>query len=683
MKAVGTKFLLRFYLVGFIAPYLLPIFSCVAAEDISIEAKTNFEWFSRLGFPDVKGRAFVHVTTKWWDPKAQWPAQSNFLSGFLLTNDAHAFVVLDEQLIKHSNEYTTQREYTTQGAHMQIENSYVQADLKTEAADLLKRITSLQSGEDLFPRLGERISKRARAFALAYACWRNGLNGEAEDLYQAAKKLRSGNEGVDGNNFQLILEREIAYAVMWRAVVDFDDLSVSRQQLLKEFQDFTKRYPHSEYLERAEQTAAKLDRMISEDQAHVKSAPANLASVPVEEQVRELIFRLRDQHGEQSGQPGWCDIFDDWRGVANSPAHQLVRIGYPAVPQLIAALEDPTFTRSVGYWRDYTFSHDVLTVGDCAVAILGRITGKYFYVSSHSAGFMSTDGKVAETHQRAVDWWAEFQKKGERQMLVEDVEAGDENAITEASRLVEHYPDVAPAALVKGIRATMNATVGAGLTEDMRVRRGANIRKALIEIFQKCDSNAARTYLQKELHEGNDGSRVSAAEVLVQSNRDDVIKAMIQEWQNSPDYKVEQDQGWTECARFLASVDSPQTIYALGQNFQARPFNTRKAIVYNIGEGGTPYGEIRPISERSLSASAIEDFLVQRLDDTEQQSGDSGPHVVRLYRERDARVCDLAGYYLNKLWPSRYHFDYSYLSSLKISDQERIECQNAWKQSRK
>jgi hypothetical protein len=221
------------------------------------------------------------------------------------------------------------------------------------------------------------------------------------------------------------------------------------------------------------------------------------------------------------------------------------------------------------------------------------------------------------------------------------------------------------------------------MPEDMRVRRGANIRKALIEIFQKCDSSAAQTFLQKELHEGNDGSRVSAAEVLIQSNRDDVIKAMIQEWQNSPDYKVEQDQGWTEGARFLASVDSPQAIQALGRNFQARPLNTRKAIVYNIGEGGTLYGEIQPISERSLSAGAIEDFLVERLDDTEQPSGSSGPHIVRLYRERDARICDLAGYYLNKLWPSRYHFVYSYLSSLKISDQERIECQNAWRQSRK
>ena len=30
---------------------------------LSHEARENFEWFSTLGFPDVKGRPFVRVTT--------------------------------------------------------------------------------------------------------------------------------------------------------------------------------------------------------------------------------------------------------------------------------------------------------------------------------------------------------------------------------------------------------------------------------------------------------------------------------------------------------------------------------------------------------------------------------------------------------------------------------------------
>jgi hypothetical protein len=664
----STIRLLPFYLLiafGFYLP------SC-QSEVIPEDARTNFEWFSQLGFPDVKDCQYVRVVTGWWGRSGTNSPQNRYENAFLLTNNPSQFVCLTLDLFKRTLTKSTNGmpEYQRVG--------FNELNLKSEADALLDAYASGKIPTVTTPELDERISKRVSMFVFAWACWRNGLNPEAEKLCKLSKTLRYGIAEVDTEHFQLTLEQEISYAVMWRAIIDFGNTSISRPQLLQEFQNIVANYPHSDQQERAKQTVAMLERMITEDEAHAKRAPTNLEQLPVEDRVRELIFRLRDQHGEQPGQPAWVDIFDDWRGQTNSSAHQLVRIGYPAVPQLIAALEDPTFTRSVGYWRDFTFSHFVLTASDCAREILGRITGKYFYVPNHTAGYMSTDGKVEEAHKLAEAWWAEFQKKGEKQMLVEGVEAGDDNTISEANRLVAHYPDAASAALVKGIRATTGATVAAGMSEDMRVRRAANIRKALIGIFQKCDSNAAQTFLRKELHEGNDGSRVSAAEVLVQSNKDDVIKTMIQEWQNSPDYKADKDQRWTECARFLASVDSPEAIQALGRNFQARPLNTRKAIVYNIGEGGTLYGEIRPISERSLSASAIEGFLVERLEDTEQPSGDSGSHIARLYRERDARICDLAGYYLNQLWPSRYHFVQSYLSSLKISDQERVEFKKIW-----
>jgi hypothetical protein len=123
-------------------------------------------------------------------------------------------------------------------------------------------------------------------------------------------------------------------------------------------------------------------------------------------------------------------------------------------------------------------------------------------------------------------------------------------------------------------------------------------------------------------------------------------------------------------------MDSPEAIAALGQNFQERPLNTRMAIVHNVGEGGTLWGETRPISERSAPArEAIELLLVTCLDDTGRQLGDSGPRMGRHYR--DVRICDMAGYYLDQLWPDRYHFDLS--GSAEIRDQQRLECQKVWR----
>jgi hypothetical protein len=382
--------------------------ACSAAEfkDVSPEAKMNFEWFGALGFPDVKGCQFVRITVKWSDPKGKFPTTYENKNEFLLTGYQNAFTVLDLELFRRS--YPA----TMPDAETHMEASFEPADLKSEAASLLNRISGLKRDEDLFDRLEERVSKRVHTFVLAWACWRNGLDDEAEQLYEASKHLRYGMEEVDENNFQHVLEEEISYAVIWRAVVDFGNVSVSRPKLLNEFQNFIKHYPHSSHQERAKKIVEMLTRMIAGDEAHAKIAPTNLDQLPVEERVRELIFQLRNQHGEQPGQPAWCDIFSDRRGVTNTPAHQLVKIGYPAVPQLIAALEDPAFTRSVSYWRDFTFSHNVLIVGDCAMEILGRITGKYFYVPNHTAGYMSTDQKVSETHKLAEAWWAAFQKKG-------------------------------------------------------------------------------------------------------------------------------------------------------------------------------------------------------------------------------------------------------------------------------
>lgn len=650
----------------------LPLMSSVAeAGTVSPEAKACFEWFSSLGFPDVKGCQFICVTEKWSDPKGKWPTQQNNKNAFLLTGNQDAFMVLNFELFRsfHQNPVPS--------ATVRMEASYQPVNLEREASVFLKRIQNLKRDEDLFERLEERISKRAYTFVFAWACWRNGLDDEAEKLYQASKHLRYGSEEVDENNFQRVLEEEISHAVIWRAVIDFGDPAISRPKLLATFEKFIKNYPHSSHQERAKQTAEMLARMVAEDEAHAKVPSTNLNLLPVEERVRELIFQLRDQHGEQPGQPAECDIFSDWRSVTNSAAHQLVKIGYPAVPQLIAALEDSTFTRSVGYWRDFTFSHHVLTVGDCAVDILGRVTGKYFHVANHTAGYMSADKKVSETHAAAVAWWAEFQKKGERQTLVEGVEAGDENSASQANRLVGRYPEVAAAALAKGIHAATNGAAGEPFfTAEMCAARSANIRGQLIGIFQKFNPEAARTFLQNELHEGNDGSRASAAESLVQTNREAVIKKMIQEWQSSPDYKVEKDQGWTECARFLASVDSPDAIAAMGQNLEARPLNTRMAIIHNIGEGGTLYGEVQPISKRSAATgNAIELLLVTFLEDVGQQLGDSGPRMGRHYR--DVRICDMAGYYLNQLWPDRYHFNLS--GSPETRDQQRAECRKAWR----
>ena len=429
--------------------------------------------------------------------------------------------------------------------------------------------------------------------------------------------------------------KDPAHSAMLHAVKDFEDVSVSRSQLLSQFQSIVTNNPSSEYQAWAKQTAEILNRMITEDERHVAVAPANLNSVTIEERVRELIFELRDQNGKE------FSIFADQNGKTNTPAEQLVAISYSAVPQLIKVIDDSTLTRSlkVSWFRetemDSSVSYKILTVGDCAVSIIEKIAGRSFKQTI-----------TAETQKVVEEWWAEFQKKGEEQMLVEGTEIGNGDSPTQAKMLIDRYPDVALTSLIKGTRAATN---------------NVYTREGLLRFFEKYDSPEAIAFLDEELHEGFSVSPLVAAGILNRKGRNEGVTMMIQEWEKTRRDLPEYMTGPSQLERFLASVDSPDAIAALGKNLQAHSLNTRMTIVDTIGRGGSEwYGP--PVPKHSAATlAATEDFFVTAL-----QDDNSG-------------IADTAGSFLHQLWPERYAFDSS--ASFKIQERQRIECQNVWRQA--
>jgi hypothetical protein len=432
--------------------------------------------------------------------------------------------------------------------------------------------------------------------------------------------------------------KDPAYLAMLRAVKDFEDVSVSRSQLLAQFQSIVTNYPTSEYQAWAKQTVEILNRMIPEDEKHAPVALADLNCLSVEERVRELIFKLRDQNGK-----------------TNTPAEQLVAINYSAVPQLIKVIDYSTLTRSLKVsWFEKSsmenyVSYKILTVGDCAVSIIEKIAGRSFKQTTS-----------AETQKAVEAWWAEFQIKGERQMLVEGTEIGNGDSPTQAKMLIDRYPDVALPSLIKGTRAATN---------------NVYTREALLRFFEKYDSPEAIAFLDEELHQGFSVSPLVAAGILNQKDRPEGVTMMIQEWEKSRRDLPDNMHGATELERFLASVDSPEAITALGRNLQTHSLNTRMAIVEVVGEGGSEwYGP--PVSKHSTATlNATEELLLTALQDTGQVMGESGSRMGKNYT--DPRVCDMAGFFLNQLWPQRYEFDLS--ASLEIRERQRIECQNVWR----
>jgi hypothetical protein len=441
------------------------------------------------------------------------------------------------------------------------------------------------------------------------------------------------------------MEKDVGKAALGHAVSACGDVSITRPQLLVQFEAIIRNYPHSQDYQRAKQMADILKQMIAEDDQHAKMAPKDPNQLPAEERVRELIYRLRDQR--MSGiTDGRFAMRIRSEGATKSPAHQLVDLGYTAVPQLITAIQSPTLTRSLA--RDtHAPIYRVLPVSNFAVVILEQITGKSW-------------GRSETNTQAAFQaWWAEFQKKGEKQMLVDGVSSGGRDAAAQADMLVARYPDAAAAALMQGIKAADPFL--------------ARTRADLLERLGKLPSSPATTdFFMEEMRHGPQlRARVAAAYVLRQQGKSEAVTAMIDECEKSPLQGPEEGGVLGELQDFLASCDSAQAIEALGHNLRQRPAEIKSHVLASVGNTNRPG---KP-TQSPATIEAIEKFLVGALEDTDEYQGfdawENGMSVS------DPRIYDVAEWLLAQRWPNRYVI--SLPGNPKARERRRIEFLNTWR----
>lgn len=647
------------------------------SQRLTAEARADFEWFQGLGFPDVQGRPFERVATGRWAQYSGRPPSNTYENAFLLGTNTNSFKVLTVELSVET--FTNTAASTPE--HQRI--GFAALDLQDTARAEIKRLEQPVTRQVFFSHFGLPLSEQTETFVLAWACWRNGLDREAQGLYEQAKLLpkpisqkprrtrlrkrflqmwdavkekwqewKSGKSSATPKPpLRQSAEKELATLTMWQTRLAFQDKSVTRSQLLEKFKATLIHYPRSQYEQQAKDSIKILERMVAEDKAHATVDARTLARMPVEQRVRELVFELRDQ----DGQPvinNWYSVFSSRDGSTNTPAHQLARIGYPAVPQLIEALGSDDFSRTGGNDRHVFMNPaSVMSVGDCAQQILEEISGGLCDFQNPTNG--------ASRRQMAETWWNEHQRKGEKQMVIEAVVAGQRIALSGASRLCEHYPEIAVQTLTNGIQ---NATE-------------PWVRTQLINSLANLKNPAAEAFLRKEMNNAPEvESRVDAAYGLRNLGKPDALPAMIDIWQRLTETGESQDE--EQLIEFLATVNSVEAVSTLKKDLASHPVDVRLDVVNEIGEtnkwlwvhGGaadTPSPEI---------IAAEEEFLVSELDDTEKRMGLSVSRGDVSYS--DPRVCDEAAMFLAQRLPARYKFDIT--KSPRTRERMRIECKNAW-----
>lgn len=379
-----------------------------ARAEIPAGMAGDFEWFGKLGFPDVKELTFVRYFYG-WASYGGGRREEMWSDGFLLDDKPAEFRVLTLRFA--SRDFPKAKEEATN-------YRYEPADLRAFAEAEMRPFDP----QDAATRSREFINSphftdRTRLFVLGWMCSRKGLDDFAARLYSAAQAAagldqRGTAEDEKAWPFRSKLDRDLGHFESWRTIVAFGDTKVTRRELLARLRALPVRYPHCDHLARAAALAEQLEKMIAEDDAQPARTDAEIARLPTAEQAQEWIFRLRDQHGEQFSQPGWVDIFLTNEPGETSPAHRLVKLGDAAAPALIAALGDQRLTRSVGYGRGFRFSHEVVTIGDTALEIIERIAGREFYRSGRITGTMARDGKTDAVRAAVQGWWDTRQSKG-------------------------------------------------------------------------------------------------------------------------------------------------------------------------------------------------------------------------------------------------------------------------------
>jgi hypothetical protein len=457
--------------------------------------------------------------------------------------------------------------------------------------------------------------------------------------------------------------RKDAFWAFEEAESGFGNPSNSLPQLQAKFEEFLTDYPGSKFEQQAKQTAAVLTRMMAEEKSHPQIAPSNLTSLPPTDRVRELIFQLRYENKTDATIGGIFNGLFRYPPDTNSPAQELLDIGYPAVPQLIDSLGDQTLTRSLR--QTSTFSYTPMAVDDWTIEILQRVAGKSFSPPFEMNGFwLSQEKRMEMTHEAIQAWWKEFQQKGEERMLVEGAEKGDADSPKQGEYLLARYPNIALGSLIRGARAATN-----DLTRTM-----------MVQLFSKFDSPEARKFLAEEMHGGDHQSNVKAAEIWRRWDKPEALRVMIHSWETSTNGDRDGDAA---LIGFLALANSPEAIAALAHNFSLRPVHARYAVVDGLG-GIRWGGDAWKTNFSRGTLEAMQAVLVAALEDEDRELGLAGGTFDHHRGNKqvsysDPRICDMAGFYLDQGWPQRYDFDLS--ASLQVRNRQRIDCQNVWRKA--
>lgn len=569
------------------------------------EARALFEWFDGLGFPDVRGKPWVRVTTEYEGDDRRHDSY-----GFLISEGKESFRVL--------HPIPVEIEYHRRGT-----KRFQPDRVSFERADLLGTLKPIVLGREGLPEPGARENVpdlpggfafmgwkcRVGFFVVARAAWAAGEREWALRLLACYDRERWRDRDDPTLSLRGLLEEDLAEGRFGECLEDHQvgfflfeeerDLR-PRGDLLAACLRIAGQFPASTVAPNARAMAKVLQRMVDEDAKH--AVPEGFPDrCPPEARAREWVFRLRDQGGHcfclTHGPPSVLVKPMD------SPANRLESLGHAAVPALLGALDDDRLTRAADH-EGRLAPQRLLTVGEAAMQILRSVAGRHF-----------------GTREEAEAWWTSVRTLGAERYLVEAVRRFDRDSGTQAGILARMFPGSALEPIVEAAR---------------RCPEGWWIHRQLVEAAGGLPGDGPVPFLLETLAEGIslDG-RVAAAEALRARGRPEALPAMIREWK--------EPRGWRHhpwgLIAFLLEAGDPAGVRALGDGLADRKPDLRYEVARRAWEAAEERREGTVPTEEYRRA--VQDLLAGLLADRSPLP-DSSQWIcgVDLTGRRN---CDLAG----------------------------------------
>ncbi|MBI3098006.1 MAG: hypothetical protein HYY93_07155 [Planctomycetes bacterium] len=384
----------------------------IAFLDQLADTRKFLSFFELLDLPAIHGKPYVLLNTGTCTLHGQGTERAlwfHYAAGWLIEESATEVKTLNEVLGVNSFKrvYDLPKEWDEFASKHPPDMPLPGQVIETPIGDLVARWLT---DESTF-MLGEREQAVTRESIRAwFALCQDQERGAVALTERARQKFQQGVEWAAPNDRRSAEEVAVTgLAIMLRTTAIGDGhAGAPRPQCLDLWRRIA-RLPPTYLTPQVAETAAAYEAMIEEDAKWKEPTSEELSAMNVSDRVEYWLYKLRDLSISQSSQPGHCYVCGPWgwpQDRAANPAKELVRLGWEAVPQIIAHLDDPRPTRCLGFWRNFMPSSNyLLRYADCCQQIFEEITGYPVFEERSTHSYPWMDGKCPEMKRKAGEWW--------------------------------------------------------------------------------------------------------------------------------------------------------------------------------------------------------------------------------------------------------------------------------------